>query len=473
MASSSLTQIEFRATLEGSQEVPTVNSVSEGTGVFFLTPATGVFTYYIQEDIDDAGGVETAAHIHGPAARGTPAGVLFTLPTTAIKSGTLTLDSAQMTQLLQDQWYVNVHTSDHTDGELRGQIERYPFSSSSIAVSSTSSVVSSVALSSSVPASSVAASSIAASSTPASSSLAASSTAGACVLCADFNADTYINSQDDQFVFDHLNTCTGQANFDARYDINQDGCITNADRSCVYNAPVKTNVLCQACVKCMDLDGDTNVTGFDTNMTTNMTYGACTGNQNFVPSLDINDDGCLTQADSLCMTNAQGTGPLSCYVSAACSSCLDVTANGTVDVNDVYDVQYYLWQCRGGWGYEAKYDINNDGCILEDDVTCVENGIGATNVTCAFSSSSQSSSLITGSSSVSSELSSSSSSVMVAVCGNGILEQGEECDDNNTTDNDGCFSNCALMIPPASFPVVSSPFRNFVAQIMSFLSAIF
>lgn len=27
-------------------------------------------------------------------------------------------------------------------------------------------------------------------------------------------------------------------------------------------------------------------------------------------------------------------------------------------------------------------------------------------------------------------------------CGNGILDNGEECDDGNNDDNDGCDSNC-------------------------------
>ncbi len=32
----------------------------------------------------------------------------------------------------------------------------------------------------------------------------------------------------------------------------------------------------------------------------------------------------------------------------------------------------------------------------------------------------------------------------IAVCGNGLQNAGEECDDGNTADNDGCDSNCAL-----------------------------
>lgn len=36
-----------------------------------------------------------------------------------------------------------------------------------------------------------------------------------------------------------------------------------------------------------------------------------------------------------------------------------------------------------------------------------------------------------------------------SICGNGHLEPGEECDDGNTSDGDGCSSKCTREIPPA------------------------
>lgn len=36
---------------------------------------------------------------------------------------------------------------------------------------------------------------------------------------------------------------------------------------------------------------------------------------------------------------------------------------------------------------------------------------------------------------------------MVAVCGNGIAEGNEQCDDGNTTAGDGCSANCQLEAP--------------------------
>lgn len=88
----------------------------------------------------------TASHIHGPAAPGSPAGVLYpTSPTyTAVGpgirsgtfSGTLTLTANpngttwtiadQVTQLEGGQWYLNIHSTAFPGGEIRGQILPVP-----------------------------------------------------------------------------------------------------------------------------------------------------------------------------------------------------------------------------------------------------------------------------------------------------------------------------------------------------------
>ena len=34
-----------------------------------------------------------------------------------------------------------------------------------------------------------------------------------------------------------------------------------------------------------------------------------------------------------------------------------------------------------------------------------------------------------------------------AICGNGVLEPSEECDDGNNDDGDGCSANCELEAP--------------------------
>jgi hypothetical protein len=89
-------------------------------------------------------GTFAADHIHGPAGRGTNAGVLYDLGglttvsgTNGTITGTVTLAAGtggftlaqQLDQLRQGLWYVNIHTSPNFGGgEIRGQIDPVRFS---------------------------------------------------------------------------------------------------------------------------------------------------------------------------------------------------------------------------------------------------------------------------------------------------------------------------------------------------------
>jgi hypothetical protein len=74
----------------------------------------------------------TAAHIHGPAAAGANADILFGLEgIPAATSGiipdqTIAITAAQVTQLKAGQHYFNVHSGNHSGGEIRGQIGAVP-----------------------------------------------------------------------------------------------------------------------------------------------------------------------------------------------------------------------------------------------------------------------------------------------------------------------------------------------------------
>lgn len=46
------------------------------------------------------------------------------------------------------------------------------------------------------------------------------------------------------------------------------------------------------------------------------------------------------------------------------------------------------------------------------------------------------------------------------VCGNGVVEQGEQCDDGNTVPDDGCDAHCAIEIVPSAFRLHSLELRD-------------
>jgi len=69
------------------------------------------------------------AHIHGPAPLGSNAGVLHAITSSGSESGSVTgsfnfTDNASATEsdFLDNLWYVNLHTTTNTSGELRSQI---------------------------------------------------------------------------------------------------------------------------------------------------------------------------------------------------------------------------------------------------------------------------------------------------------------------------------------------------------------
>lgn len=122
------------ASLDGRQEVPAVDSPAIGSAVIFFDPVT--------RSIDVSVAVEgvslsrlTGAHIHR-APPGTSGPVIFDLNYRAfqdaggtgvvriIQGGTFPAEHVQA--LLDGNTYINIHTTQHTGGEIRGQIVMNP-----------------------------------------------------------------------------------------------------------------------------------------------------------------------------------------------------------------------------------------------------------------------------------------------------------------------------------------------------------
>jgi hypothetical protein len=115
----------FIAVMNAAQEVPP-GEESSGQGLAFITldTATGELCYAVS--YQGLVAEEVAAHIHGPAAPGVNADVLFGLPPLGSpKNGCVGPLSAQHMRYIRDGLlYVNVHTTEYPGGEIRGQLMR-------------------------------------------------------------------------------------------------------------------------------------------------------------------------------------------------------------------------------------------------------------------------------------------------------------------------------------------------------------
>lgn len=111
----------FTVNLSGNQEVPMVNTDSSATATVEIDESLPAFKVTI-----DASMVEgaSAAHVHAGTI-GMNGGVAY--PLVASGEGTYSLMATDLTQgglndLLDGQWYLNVHTPANPGGEVRGQI---------------------------------------------------------------------------------------------------------------------------------------------------------------------------------------------------------------------------------------------------------------------------------------------------------------------------------------------------------------
>jgi hypothetical protein len=117
-------QTLFRASLDGSQEVPPINTTATGWATFTLTP-----NHTLQYFVDSQGLVGTGAHIHeGVRGQGGPIIFVLTGGPDIYSGTTAVLTAAQESTLRASGYYVNIHTNDHLNGDIRGQMEPSPLS---------------------------------------------------------------------------------------------------------------------------------------------------------------------------------------------------------------------------------------------------------------------------------------------------------------------------------------------------------
>ena len=109
----------FTATLNGANEVPANNSTASGTATLSFNNTTKIFTITVTHTLAAA----AAGHIHMGAA-GTNGSVVFpfTSLTSPINYTSIALTTAQEADLKANMYYVNIHSSTFSGGEIRGQL---------------------------------------------------------------------------------------------------------------------------------------------------------------------------------------------------------------------------------------------------------------------------------------------------------------------------------------------------------------
>ena len=112
----------YAASLNGASETPP--NMTGGTGVVKLDLDTTAKTVSWTVTYQGLTGPATAAHFHGPAPVGRPAGVEVPVKgdLSSPITGQASITDTQMDDLRAGQWYFNIHTAAHPAGEVRGQL---------------------------------------------------------------------------------------------------------------------------------------------------------------------------------------------------------------------------------------------------------------------------------------------------------------------------------------------------------------
>jgi hypothetical protein len=118
--------IPISVPLSGSEQVPPVQTQGSGTANLTYDPDTRVVTWNIT--FSGLSSDATMAHIHGPGPIGKNAPPVVWLSkrgsssVTSPMTGQATLSPEQAQEFIGGNTYINVHTKQHPDGEIRGQI---------------------------------------------------------------------------------------------------------------------------------------------------------------------------------------------------------------------------------------------------------------------------------------------------------------------------------------------------------------
>lgn len=135
--------ITYNLVLEGAQETPPNASTGTGSGTAVIDTVNNTIT--LNATFTGIGAL-TAAHFHGPGARGVAAGVKVGLADlSSPMTETVSYLEADEADILAGNWYLNLHTAAFSGGELRAQLDNAGAASKSLTVSVTGTGTGSVA----------------------------------------------------------------------------------------------------------------------------------------------------------------------------------------------------------------------------------------------------------------------------------------------------------------------------------------
>ncbi|HLM59551.1 MAG TPA: CHRD domain-containing protein [Pyrinomonadaceae bacterium] len=120
-------QQKFTVALHGRQEVPANNS--PGSGNCMVTLSTTETQITVECSYRNLTSNVVGAHIHDNGPVGVNGPIRFNLNHTGATTGTIgpvtfNTTPAQIADLRSNKWYVNIHTSNFPNGEIRGQVKR-------------------------------------------------------------------------------------------------------------------------------------------------------------------------------------------------------------------------------------------------------------------------------------------------------------------------------------------------------------
>lgn len=112
------------AKLTAKSEVPATTSHCQGILKGEVNSKTSALTWII--NYSDLSGPVTGAYFHRPALKGKNADVAVPITgnLASPRNGMANLSTAQVKDLMEEKWYVNLHTTTNLNEEIRGQITK-------------------------------------------------------------------------------------------------------------------------------------------------------------------------------------------------------------------------------------------------------------------------------------------------------------------------------------------------------------